>query len=445
MAILIFDIGKTNKKALVFNEDYQILWEESIQFKEIQYRDFPTENLPELVHWLLAIVEKLFQKFSIKAINFSAYGASGIALDTEGKVLGNLVNYLCPAEPNIAIEFWTILGNQKMVEKASCSPWMGNLNTGYQWFERLKLENLSKLAHFLHFPNYLSYLFHGQALAEMTSLGCHTLLWNFTQNNYMSWVETTGLNRFFPEIKSGYEVLEGNKSIKIGMGLHDSSAALIPYLNQFSQPFILISTGTWCIAMNPFNSEPLSDEELKNDVLCYLTPDGKPIKSSRVFAGKEHEEVVQEMINYFQLSPEFFYSLPISSDLKIRFHQKLAQEKLKNRDFQFLQKSDFKNKKLTDFSSAQEAYEEFIMDLMIQQIYSLSFVFDEKKDFLLLVDGGFSKNKLYMNCLKWAFPNHFVAGAEIGQASAFGAALAIHSAWNTQEKPQNLINIREIK
>jgi hypothetical protein len=36
--------------------------------------------------------------------------------------------------------------------------------------------------------------------------------------------------------------------LKVGTGLHDNSAALIPYLGTFQEPFALISTSTWCIS-----------------------------------------------------------------------------------------------------------------------------------------------------------------------------------------------------
>jgi hypothetical protein len=81
--------------------------------------------------------------------------------------------------------------------------------------------------------------------------------------------------------------------------LHDSSAALIPYLVNFHEPFILISTGTWCISLNPSNNSPLTKEELKNDCLCYMTYESKPVKASRIFAGYEHEQEVNRIGSYF--------------------------------------------------------------------------------------------------------------------------------------------------
>ena len=43
----VFDIGKTNKKIFLFNEDFQQVHKEYIHFDEIIDEDgFPTENLP---------------------------------------------------------------------------------------------------------------------------------------------------------------------------------------------------------------------------------------------------------------------------------------------------------------------------------------------------------------------------------------------------------------
>jgi sugar (pentulose or hexulose) kinase len=32
--VAVFDIGKTNKKVFLFNENYQIVWEQSVVFPE---------------------------------------------------------------------------------------------------------------------------------------------------------------------------------------------------------------------------------------------------------------------------------------------------------------------------------------------------------------------------------------------------------------------------
>jgi glycerol kinase len=60
----------------------------------------------------------------------------------------------------------------------------------------------------------------------------------------------------------------------------------------------------------------------------------------------------------------------------------------------------------------------------------------------LFVDGGFSKNSVFMHLLALAFPAIEVFSASMAQASAVGAALAIHKEWNTKQVPGDIIELK---
>ncbi|MEO8405008.1 MAG: FGGY-family carbohydrate kinase, partial [Chitinophagaceae bacterium] len=60
----------------------------------------------------------------------------------------------------------------------------------------------------------------------------------------------------------------------------------------------------------------------------------------------------------------------------------------------------------------------------------------------IFVDGGFSKNLLYMNMLATFYPGKEVYAATIAQSTALGAALAIHGSWNDQSLPANMIDLK---
>src|SRR4051812_16538342 len=97
--ILIFDVGKTNKKLFLFNEEYKIVFENSTQFDEIKDEDgFPCEDVEKLTQWIRSSLNKLLEdnRFDIRAINFSGYGASFVHLDENGKVIAPIYNYLKP-------------------------------------------------------------------------------------------------------------------------------------------------------------------------------------------------------------------------------------------------------------------------------------------------------------------------------------------------------------
>ncbi len=95
--IAIFDIGKTNKKIVLFNDDYKIVFEQSIQFEEIIDDDGdPCDDIIRLRNWIQDFMYTLTasEEFNLKAVNFSAYGASFVHLDIDGNILTPLYNYL---------------------------------------------------------------------------------------------------------------------------------------------------------------------------------------------------------------------------------------------------------------------------------------------------------------------------------------------------------------
>jgi sugar (pentulose or hexulose) kinase len=80
---------------------------------------------------------------------------------------------------------------------------------------------------------------------------------------------------------------------------------------------------------------------------------------------------------------------------------------------------------------------------MDQQVLSTGLVLHDSNVKKIFVDGGFSNNPIYANLLAMAFPGAQVYAASISQASALGAALAIHHYWNKQPAPSHLIRLKQ--
>ncbi len=181
--IAIFDIGKTNKKLFLFDESYRIVFEKSAQFAETLDEDgFPCENLESLELFVFDSLKEIssMQKFGIVAVNFSAYGASFVHLDKNGRPLTALYNYLKPYTPFLSERFYSTYGNPETFSIQTASPVLGNLNSGLQLY-RVKYEKsevFKNLFYSLHLPQYLSFLISGKYHSELTSIGCHTALWD---------------------------------------------------------------------------------------------------------------------------------------------------------------------------------------------------------------------------------------------------------------------------
>jgi sugar (pentulose or hexulose) kinase len=83
-----------------------------------------------------------------------------------------------------------------------------------------------------------------------------------------------------------------------------------------------------------------------------------------------------------------------------------------------------------------------MLDIVDQQKVSTGYVLKDGTVKRIFVDGGFSKNSVYMHMLANAFPNVEVFAASMAQATAVGAALAIHQAWNTKPLPHDLLELK---
>jgi sugar (pentulose or hexulose) kinase len=443
--IAIFDVGKTNKKLFLFDENYKIVFEKSARFIETVDEDgFPCENLESLrqsVFDSLNEVSKL-KEFQIKAVNFSAYGASFVYLDENGHPLTSLYNYLKPYPEQISKQLYAKYGGEEQFSQQTASPILGSLNSGLQLY-RLKLEKpelFKKVKYALHLPQYLSSLLIGKYYSDMTSIGCHTALWDFEKNEYHEWVSNEGIaSKLTPIIESDKAVLVvlKNRQYKVGVGLHDSSAALIPYLVSFSEPFVLLSTGTWCISLNPFDNSPLTTDELKMDCLCYIQYKGKPVKASRLFSGFEYDQQVKKIAEHFNRDAIKYRNLNFDAKIVDQLRKKQVREAASTD----LTKSKFQSRELSAFKNDMEAYHQLMIDLIDMQVISTGLVLNNTKAKRIFVDGGFSKNSVYMHLLAAAFPGIEVYSASMPQASALGAALCIHKEWNPKPIPKDVIQL----
>jgi sugar (pentulose or hexulose) kinase len=441
--IAVFDIGKTNKKLFLFDEQYRIVFDQSARFAETTDEDgFPCENLEILRISVFDSLKEIFslKQFKIIAVNFSTYGASLVYVDKNGKPLTPLYNYLKPYPPDLSDRFYANYGNKEEFSLRTASPVLGSLNSGLQLY-RFKYEKpeFNNLSFALHLPQYMSFLLTGKFYSDITSIGCHTALWDFRQHVYHSWVKEEKLNSHLAPIEDSNKIfptiLPANKC-KVGIGLHDSSAALLPYLVNFSMPFVLISTGTWSISMNPFNKTPLTAEELRNDCLCYLQYQGEPVKASRLHAGLEHELQVKRIAEYFNQDPAKYGD--------IAFNPEIIKKQKSNSpgDLQLRDGFPFRERNLSDFKTDIEAYHQLMSDLVGLQFLSTQLVIKGSQVKRIFVDGGFSSNSIFMHLLANVFPELEVYAASMAQASALGAALVIHSGWNAKPIANDIIELK---
>jgi sugar (pentulose or hexulose) kinase len=430
-SVLIFDIGKTNKKALLFDYSLNVLWQESKAFPETTDEDGdPCEDLAALLHWMEAVLYQLAgdQRFELTHLNFTTYGASFVHIDREGNMLTPLYNYLKPMPEEIRNKFYQKHGREELIAIETASPSLGFLNSGLQiYYIRERYPTLFKqIYHSLHFPQFLTYHFTRRPFSEYTGIGCHTALWDFRKNTYHKWVFEEKIADKFPPITASNTLCDLNlfgRVIRTGVGIHDSSSALYPYTRSSGVPYFLLSTGTWSIVFNPFSKHPLSKEELENDCLLFLQPNGKPVKASRLHLGHAYQQQTEALGNYFGVDVKKLAEQDVD--------EQLLSECTVSKESYFSFPSFRKEDKVAinaispSFKTFVEAYYQMVWELSIYQVRAIQLAAEREHVPRIYIEGGFSKNRLFIACLKKHFPDAEIVLSEYTSGAALGAVLQV--------------------
>ncbi|MCG9970031.1 FGGY-family carbohydrate kinase [Christiangramia crocea] len=425
----VFDIGKTNKKFFLFDEEFQEVHREYIRIDEIKDEDgFPTENLEALKNWMKKVFNDILKtdRFDITAINFSTYGASLVHLDENGNVLTPLYNYTKQIDESVIDSFYQKYGPEEDFEQITGSPKSGMLNSGMQlyWIKKNKPEVFKRIKYSLHLPQYLSYIFTGIPISEYTSIGCHTALWDYNKRDYHRWVYDEKIHLILPPIVStetSFNMNYNGKRIKIGVGIHDSSAALLPYVRSVKEDFILVSTGTWSISFNPFSDSKLSKEEVENGCINYMRINGKAVKASRIFLGNEYKRQIEFLSEYYKVPRDFHKNIIFDYDI----YYEITKDFEPMFRWESLETETMPRKTILKYPNIEEAYHQLMIELVTIQAESIKIVAGNTKSYKLFVDGGFTDNNVYIQLLSHYLRNMSLRTTKASLGSALGAAIAI--------------------
>lgn len=292
----------------------------------------------------------------------------------------------------------------------------------------------------MHFPQYLSFLFTGVPLSEYTSIGCHTMLWDYAKKDYHQWVYTEGFDRILPPIAQTNTSI--NKTIKgakihVGVGIHDSSAALLPYLKCDRRPFLLLSTGTWSISLNPFTKEALTSEDLNHDCLNFLRIDGRPVKAARLFLGNEYNQQVKILHAFYQKDQDHHQQVKYNETLFLKL-KKSDQHCFNFASLRPKQKNevDLDWKLLPNFATA---YHQLILELTELQVECIKRATGNSNIAKIYIDGGFSENEVFVKLLSARLKEVKLEKTTTPLGSALGAALVFSEKKVGKDVLENLI------
>jgi L-fuculokinase len=440
--VAIFDIGKTNKKSVLFDKDYNLVHEEEITIPLIADEDgYPCDDLEKHIKWIIKTLDSLLagRSWNVKALNFSTFGAAMVHIDKDGEPLTPLYSYLKPIDQKTTESFYSLFGDRHSFSHQTGAPALNMLNSGVQlfWLKKNQPEVFKKFYCSLHLPQFLSYLFTKNCQADITSIGCHTGMWDMHKKKYHDWLGRENMLHLLPEPEPFNTCRQinykGNKFIA-GIGLHDSSATLLPFTLTSTEPFAILSTGTWNITLIPGFTGEISKENYERDCLYYLLGKDQPVAASRIFLGNEFEYQLKKLNNWFQKNDSYYLSIKGDREMlqqlieKNNYAMTFIPETMQGSGPYPALKGNGADLNL--FHSFEEAYHKLVLDSAWLQKESIGLLLSHSLVKKIYVTGGFVKNQLFMDMLQNFFPGIQFHTVSINNGTALGAALALHEGWN---------------
>jgi sugar (pentulose or hexulose) kinase len=298
-AVAVIDIGKSNAKlALVDQATRGVVAVRTTANAVVNDGPYPHYDVERLWGWIIGGLVAFARDAEITAISVTTHGAC-FALLTGDQLALPVLDYEFTGPETVRGAYAKARGDFA----ETLSPDLPNgLNAGRQiyWQSRTYPSEFAKADAILPYPQYWAWRLTGAKVAERTSLGCHTDLWNPDSGTYSRLAVTKGWDKLFPPLVKPWDTVGTilldvaratglAPTTRVVAGIHDSNASLLPHLLSRSQPFAVLSTGTWMVVFAPGGS--LNGLDPKRDCLANVDAYGHAVPSSRFMAGREFEMI----------------------------------------------------------------------------------------------------------------------------------------------------------
>jgi len=471
-AIAVIDIGMTNKKVAIYDDSLRQLDAKYRVFEPKMVSGLSCHDLEAMEEWFIAELAAFAGKYPVRALAVTAHGATFVCVGADGKPAVPCVYYTHEPGEDFHRRFYERFGKPEALQSRTGTPAfkaMINPAKGLFFSQEKFGDEFKKLTAVLPYPQYWSYRFTGKMGIESTYMGNHTYLWDQVDNTFSTVARDLGVAALIPgALHKSWDVLgtiSGEFAAKTGlpketivtMGIHDSNAALLPHFaRKGERGFILNSTGTWCVIMNPVAQYGFAPDELGKVVLFNISAFGTPIKTAIFLGGLEFETWSalfmkrygradvpgwDEALYRSILKEKRLFLLPELTPGSGQFPLSRARIVEDGKSYYFDARdlelsisdygiSDHENsdhiksdypKSVYNGSDYERLIATLRLSLVMQTLTALERAGIESSD--VYTEGGFRKDESYNHLLASALPDNRVFLTDINEATALGAAM----------------------
>jgi sugar (pentulose or hexulose) kinase len=291
--IIVLDVGKTLSKLSRWSAQGKLQGKMTRPNARIECNGVAVLDAEGIGAWVAETLCGFSAHRPVSAIIPVAHGAAVAAL-RDGKLAFSPLDYE-QVIPNAVITDYRATRDDFAETGSPALPDGLNIGSQLHWLET-KLEG----ATLIPWAQYWSWFLSGVATSEVTSLGCHSDLWNPTTTGFSALAKRRGWAEQFAPIANAGDVIGTLKaefglagSINVHCGIHDSNAALVAargFAEIEGVEATVLSTGTWFIAMRcAKHALDLSALPETRDCLVNVDAFGLAVPSARFMGGREIE------------------------------------------------------------------------------------------------------------------------------------------------------------
>lgn len=290
--VAVLDLGRTSLRVVTLGPEGEVVAEHRAASPVRPGPPYPHLDLEAALEELLAGLTLAARAGEVEAVVPVAHGAA-LALLAGDELVLPVMDYETPLDsPPRSEEAW----------RETLSPALpGGLNLANQLLhlEREHPAELARADRALLLPQYLAWRLGGRPACEVTSLGCHTHLWDPRRGRFSALAREHGWDALFPPRADAWETLGTVSpaaaertglppSARILCGIHDSNASYLVHRAGREAPFAVVSTGTWVVVLAA--GADLDRLDPREDMLAGVDATGAPVATMRFHGGRRHAE-----------------------------------------------------------------------------------------------------------------------------------------------------------
>ena len=303
-ATIVLDVGKTLSKLSLWTPEGRLLERRTRQNPRITDSGRAVLDARGIEEWVENALRDFARLAHVGSIIPVSHGAAA-AVIRDGELIQAPLDYESEVPETIRQQY-DELRDPFVSTGSPALPFGLNLGVQLYYQQSLKPDLLAPRSWVLPWPQYWSWLLSGVGASEVTSLGCHTDLWNPLTGTHSALSASRGWAEHIAPLRDAGAVLGPllpkwvertclPADTLVHCGIHDSNAALhaargLPEIAGHAAT--VLSTGTWFVAMRILNSgEQFDMTSLPESRDCLVNVDafGRPVPSARFMGGREIE------------------------------------------------------------------------------------------------------------------------------------------------------------